>query len=430
MTTTQDDRERDQYQEHDSVSSKSHSPRTSQEPSPNTNRSSIIFGQLCRYDEPCDNRGSRLNYHSNCKTSKTPLWRRAPNGSTICNACGLYQKARNSARPVLIKTQKSTTTSISDQQPNRSSSGESLTADGILPTRSTDITCISDVGSCPGGGRCNGTGGSDGCNGCPAFNNRLPKKPQPNSNRSATKAETGKSVISGQQTPETIQADALTAITNDAESSCKNCGTTVTPLWRRDENGHTICNACGLYHKLHRVHRPVTMKKSTIKRRKRVVPYTLDLAESPNQSPETSVSPQIGPAAIHKVSQDSKPRYYVPAIDFTGYLPSRSVQTLQKVPLDQPRADPTNRKRSFSIAEELHESIRPITLETASSITSKLGSIPSLLNPQHSLSPGTQQQELPNVKETRKARLEQEAEELRSMLLAKERELQTLNHAD
>ncbi|KAJ6621534.1 hypothetical protein B0H10DRAFT_1789920, partial [Mycena sp. CBHHK59/15] len=51
--------------------------------------------------------------------------------------------------------------------------------------------------------------------------------------------------------------------------ACGNCGTSTTPLWRRDDVGNNICNACGLYFKLHGTHRPTSMKKTVIKRRKR-----------------------------------------------------------------------------------------------------------------------------------------------------------------
>ncbi|KAG2190255.1 hypothetical protein INT46_005255 [Mucor plumbeus] len=56
---------------------------------------------------------------------------------------------------------------------------------------------------------------------------------------------------------------------NDENIICANCQATTTPLWRRDATGKTICNACGLYYKLHHVHRPATMMRTVIKRRKR-----------------------------------------------------------------------------------------------------------------------------------------------------------------
>ncbi|XP_065174751.1 transcription factor GATA-4-like isoform X2 [Sycon ciliatum] len=51
---------------------------------------------------------------------------------------------------------------------------------------------------------------------------------------------------------------------------CANCKTTTTTLWRRNPtNSETVCNACGLYQKLHGVSRPLTMKKDVIQTRNR-----------------------------------------------------------------------------------------------------------------------------------------------------------------
>lgn len=40
----------------------------------------------------------------NCKTYKTPLWRRSPEGKVLCNACGLFQKLHGTMRPLSLKT--------------------------------------------------------------------------------------------------------------------------------------------------------------------------------------------------------------------------------------------------------------------------------------------------------------------------------------
>ncbi|KAK3600554.1 hypothetical protein CHS0354_003491 [Potamilus streckersoni] len=51
--------------------------------------------------------------------------------------------------------------------------------------------------------------------------------------------------------------------------ACANCHTTTTTLWRRNSEGEPVCNACGLYYKLHGVNRPLAMKKDGIQTRKR-----------------------------------------------------------------------------------------------------------------------------------------------------------------
>ncbi|KAI8146285.1 hypothetical protein BJV82DRAFT_601209 [Fennellomyces sp. T-0311] len=175
--------------------------------------------------EPCSSSAAKSDIGSqsvtscsNCGTTTTPLWRRSPQGETICNACGLYLKARNTTRPPWLKRN-------STKRPTPSAPV------ALAPAPPTSAPIVSRI------------------------------SPQPI------------------QQPIEKPCDKCT---DDCEEgcqrpslSCANCNTTTTPLWRRDEQGNTICNACGLYYKLHNVHRPMTMKRSIIKRRKRVTVSSL-----------------------------------------------------------------------------------------------------------------------------------------------------------
>ncbi|KAJ1906278.1 GATA type transcriptional activator of nitrogen-regulated proteins, partial [Tieghemiomyces parasiticus] len=255
---------------------------------------------------------------ANCHTTCTPLWRRDEQGQSTCNACGLYFRAYGRVRPYWLKRASSakrrgSATAEADEGNAESTVTPNPVGDDTVVARTlvnpseggikgaVEPASTSPVvtpatadaahaaGDCPGDGHCNGTGGSEACGGCPAFNqthlHRLPSK-------------------------------------------CFNCQTDHTPLWRRDAEGNTICNACGLYYKLHNVHRPIHMKRSVIKRRKRAAGKpTNSSAEQPHPSSPTTPPSTGAPAPV---SIAPKHPGEIPAIE--DHLPRKRPREVVPVP--------------------------------------------------------------------------------------------------
>ena len=94
---------------------------------------------------------------------------------------------------------------------------------------------------------------------------------------------------------------------------CINCKTNKTSLWRRATNkeGSPICNACGLYEKLHGTSRPLDMRKDTVQPRKRKTP-----ARGRQRKPKTSKKVKQEPQDPHATGLPSL-RPQIPS--FTPY---------------------------------------------------------------------------------------------------------------
>ncbi|KAF8961654.1 hypothetical protein BDZ97DRAFT_1905490 [Flammula alnicola] len=129
------------------------------------------------------------------------------------------------------------------------------------------------------------------------------KRPRPKSMRNSHGAEGRTSQVAPR--PETV--DVMVA------AQCYNCHTTATPLWRKDDEGKTVCNACGLYYKLHGSARPISMKSDVIRKRsrhdaRRTGPPEDTPSASPGVSRRTSpvreASPTLAPDSTTQMSYE------------------------------------------------------------------------------------------------------------------------------
>lgn len=100
-----------------------------------------------------------------------------------------------------------------------------------------------------------------------------------------------------------MQNGTTTTKTNISSPVCRNCKTQTTPLWRRDETGQVLCNACGLFLKLHGRPRPISLKTDTIKLRNRIKQPNFSKLLGPNTPELKSKDAKV---ALKKLPKSAK----------------------------------------------------------------------------------------------------------------------------
>ncbi|CAG0923514.1 unnamed protein product [Notodromas monacha] len=221
---------------------------------------------------------------ANCSTNTTTLWRRNSEGEPVCNACGLYFKLHNTPRPHTMKKdsiqkrkrKQRPTNGTGSGIPNNSSqathpvissSSATISYGGVPQT--TSFTGYSSTMSRTRDRYLTTGGGSQ------EFSYKTQQEISPASSSCRT---SGTTVSSGLNSITSPVSTALLKSEDDqysVETTCSFYTTGAAPtLWRRNSEGEPVCNACGLYFKLHNVSFCLCLRLWVF-----ALPFTLGLVE-------------------------------------------------------------------------------------------------------------------------------------------------------